>query len=248
MTLEEAVQAAESGNIGAMNSLGDYFFEQNEIEKANQWFSKSATAGSPYGIHQSMLCDMMFAMASEDLGLWQDALDSWNAARAKALVLVQHEEVAENFKESARTQFLNTIVIGLGLANTCLKNYDMAIEWLKESEDDRAKILLGYCYFQGSDDTHSHAKAFHLMKILSEKPDVKLPASVKWVCLINLSMLYRFGDNLPDQSIKTDVAAAYRCVEMATTLPELSEKLAGIAREELKKYTKGLFGSYSYNG
>ena len=248
MTLEEAIQAAESGNIGAINSLGDYFFEQNEITKAHEWFSKSASAGSPYGIHQSMLCDMMLALASGDMGLWEDALSSWNSARAKALVLVQHEEVSEQLKQSARDSFLTTITYGLGLSYVCLSNYDAAIAWLKESYENRAKVLLGYCYFQGSDVPHSYLKAFPLLKILNTEPDLDLPTPIKWVCWNGLALLYRIGDTLPDPSIKTDLASAFHCVEMALSLPDLSEKQADFTKAELRKYTKGLFGSYTYNG
>ena len=251
MTLEEAVQAAESGNVSAMNSLGDYYVEQNEYLEANTWFSKAASAGSPYGIHQSMLCDMMLAMADEDLGLWQDALDRWNAARAKALVLVQNEGVAEDFKTSARTHFLNTIVIGLGLGNTMTENYDAAIAWLKESDDNRAKVLLGLCYYKRGGDgdlLQACAEAFPLLKILNTEPDMKIATRIKWLCWNTLAFIYRVGDSLADPSVKTDLAASYHCLEMALNLPDLSEKQAVFTREELKKYSKGLFGSYTYNG
>lgn len=252
MTLEEAIRAAESGNIGAMNSLGDHYIEQNSFFEANEWFLKAANLGSPYGMHQSMMCDIMLAMASEDLGLWQDALDSWNAARTKALVLVRNEGVPEDFKASARTHFLDTIVIGLGLANTMTENYDAAIEWLKESSDSRATVLLGLCYYKrgGSkaDLSQSYVEAFPLLSILNSEPNMKLPARVKWLCWNALAFIYRIGDDLSDLSVKTDFAASYHCLEMALSLPGLSEKQVAFTRTELQKYTKGLFGSYTYNG
>lgn len=249
MTLEEAIQAAEGGDVGAMNSLGDYYFEQNEILKAHEWFSKSLNAGSPYGIHQCMLCDMMLALASGDMGLWEDALDHWNLARSKALFLVQHEEISEDIKQSARKVFLNEITYGLGLANICLGKTEVATEYLKESYDTRAKVLYGSCCFHHADDADAYFKAFTLLKILNDKPDLAIPTPLKWKCWNYLSMIYRLGIVLPEYvAVKVDLAAAYHCLEMALSLPGLSDELSNITKEELKKYTKGLFGSYIYNG
>lgn len=250
MTLEEAVQAAESGNVGAMNSLGDYFFEQDEIMKAHEWFSKSADAGSSYGIHQSMLCDMMLALAHGDMGGWETALGEWTNARNKALLLVQHEGVSEDLKKSARESLFNEITYGLGLANVCLGQYDAAIECLEGSSyDTRAKVLLGYCYFHFAEDSDAYFKAFILLKILKDEPGLSIPDSVKWMCWIGLAIIYRVGIILPDYvAVKADLATAYWCLETALHLPDLSDKQADFLKAELQKYGKDVFGNYTYNG
>ena len=61
MTLEEAIELANQGDINAMGSLGNYYYEEHEYQCAYEWFAKAADAGSvramiPASNLAAMLC------------------------------------------------------------------------------------------------------------------------------------------------------------------------------------------------
>lgn len=74
MTLEEAIQLADSGDVSAMNSLGDYYYNKDSIIDAYKWYSISANAGDSYGTLLAMKCEMMFAITSPTISQWKEAL------------------------------------------------------------------------------------------------------------------------------------------------------------------------------
>ena len=66
MTIEEAIQLAENGDIGAMISLGDYYVQQKTgdgIEKAANWYEAAAKKNIVYAMHMTVLCKKMLAYA-----------------------------------------------------------------------------------------------------------------------------------------------------------------------------------------
>ena len=54
MTIEEAKQMADQGDIGAMCSLGDFYIKQNTgegIKEASKWYELAARKNVIYAIH-----------------------------------------------------------------------------------------------------------------------------------------------------------------------------------------------------
>lgn len=113
MTLEEALQAANEGNIVAINLLGNYFFHEQEYLQALEWFSRSANAGDMYGNVQAMLCSTFMAMSGEEVNGWTYALDNWKQAYHRCIYIIRQEDFSEDVRKIA-FENLKTIIWGMG--------------------------------------------------------------------------------------------------------------------------------------
>lgn len=84
MTLEEAIQKANEGDVETMVRLADHYAENSQFDEAQIWFQKAADCGNPYATFQSisfLLCDiatdMCHAVCRQDsTALWERALDT----------------------------------------------------------------------------------------------------------------------------------------------------------------------------
>ncbi len=45
MTLQEAIRAAEAGDVEVMYSLGSYYFDQKQVTDSLEWFFKATQLG-----------------------------------------------------------------------------------------------------------------------------------------------------------------------------------------------------------
>ena len=64
MTIEEAKQMADQGDIGAMCSLGDFYIKQNTgegIKEASKWYELAARKNVIYAIHMTVLSKKILA-------------------------------------------------------------------------------------------------------------------------------------------------------------------------------------------
>ena len=77
MTFEEAVQAAENGDISAINALGDSFRNDSKIEEAIEWYERSANLGDHYGRCMAMMSRSLWALTSEGIDDYDGALENW---------------------------------------------------------------------------------------------------------------------------------------------------------------------------
>lgn len=84
MTIEEAIQQANAGDVETMVRLADHYAENSQFDEAQIWFQKAADCGNPYAAFQSisfLLCDlatdMCHAVCHQDsTALWEHALDT----------------------------------------------------------------------------------------------------------------------------------------------------------------------------
>ena len=84
MTLEDAIQQANAGDVETMVRLADHYAENSQFDEAEVWFQKAADCGNSYAAFQSisfLLCDLATDMChaacrQDSTALWEHALDT----------------------------------------------------------------------------------------------------------------------------------------------------------------------------
>ena len=64
MTVDEAIQKANEGNVASMVALGDYYGQNEDYENALVWYRKAAELGNLDSMYKASLIDGMFLHAS----------------------------------------------------------------------------------------------------------------------------------------------------------------------------------------
>lgn len=246
MTLEEAIQEANSGNIDAMNQLGHYFRQEHEMAKALEWFRRSAEAGSIRGAFDALPIARQMAIASEDVDD-DEAFSKWSLAFDLCQQILNSNEdgpLADLSKRVA-ADFFPEIIFGTGRTLYELKEYDAAKNVLEAAASQGAeppKVVLGLCNAR----LHNYCEAYPLLRPVETEEIEGLSIKYHFLALIMLSNIYRYASDMRIPGIATDVERAYQCVQKASALPGLPDAVRESAYQELGKYRKSFLGGYTY--
>lgn len=248
MTLEEAVQAAENGNIGAMNALGQYYFENNEVGNACEWYERAATNGHTPSFPMAMMLNATTALSLQGLQFWEQALEFWSNTQKWCGAIIKEADLFSEEAVDLAIKHFKDSCYGIGYNLYRMKRFQEAMKLLRSNvdEDSRCKLLFGLCAFEcHGDDAVSGLKEAYNYLMVAENDCPDIADDLIFQALMLLANLYRHAHIIHIPGVRTDIARAYQCVEKAAMLPD---EIGVAAQEELKKYSKGLFGSYTYNG
>lgn len=257
MTIEEAIQLAENGDIGAIISLGDYYMKQNTgegIEEAVKWYEKAAQKNVVYAIHMTVLGKKILAYAGLQIASHGEfgtdfLLDDWNEVydwAAKELECINNNvpgseridvnEAVKNFEEASYY---------LALCYYWGDKYLAVKDLVCDFDDVRSQILHGAALLQLAETNSEVAKAFkHLDAIIKNAEyaasnKAALEEDVYALAALQISMMYK---NAGSQSDMESAVGVLNYVLNAVKNDNNKQILSG----ELKHYQKKLFGGYKY--
>lgn len=261
MTLEEAKQMAEQGDIGAMCSLGDFYIKQNtgdSIEEAAKWYEMAAEKNVIYAIHMTVLSKKILAYAGlqivdgSEMGWdfvkkdWEEVYD-WASREMKML----NDEVpgSEQIDRGKAIGNYNDAVYHLALCNYQLKNHQVVVSLLKDNNEKRAKVLYGSALFDMANYDNEYEYALQQFKFIDG--DVEYASAKKsryeekvyTVSALVLSQLYRQG--LGEKGAAPNLEKAVKLLNFVKSYLT-NDGMKELVDEELQHYQKKLFGGYKY--
>lgn len=256
MTLEEGIKLAESGDIGAMISLGDYYIQKKEsaddIEKAAEWFEKAAEHKVVYAMHMTVLTKKIQAhgglMVADKVEMGVAfALDEWQSVyewAAEELECINNNVPgSENIKLADAIQNFEEASYYFALCSHCLGKDEQAVELVCDLNDVRSKILCAGARIQLAQTNSDYASAAKLLMSVIE--DSSYAAAEKYAIEeevyatagIQLSMMHRLLIN--------DLDAAVSVLKFMENNVHREKNIQKV-KEELNRYQKKLFGGYKY--
>lgn len=257
MTIEEAIQLAENGDIGAMISLGDYYVRQNtgeSISQAADWYVAAAKNNDVYAIHMTVLCKKMLAYAGLQIADHHEfgakfAMDDWKEVyhwAAKELECINAE--AEGAQKINVDDALNNFTeASYFYALTCYwaDRFSDVTELLSDFDDTRSRILFGAALIQLAESNAQMANAIRLLTPVIKDASYATADKVAWeedvyaLAALQLSMLYK------NNGSQSDLESAVSLLTFVLHAVK-NENNTTIIRKELNHYQKKLFGGYKY--
>lgn len=256
MTLEEGIKLAESGDIGAMISLGNYYIQKKEsaddIEKAAEWFEKAAKHKVVYAIHMTVLAKKIQAhgglMVADKVEMGVAfALDEWKSVyewAAEELNCINNKVPgSEEIKISDAIQNFEEASYYFALCSYWEDKYAQAVELVCDFDDARSKILCAAARIQLAQTNSDYASAAKLL--MSAIEDSSYAAAEKYaieeevytIAAIQLSMMHR--------ELIHDLDAAVSVLQFMANHVRRDKNIQKI-NSELNRYQKKLFGGYKY--
>jgi len=250
MNIEEITQAAMNGDISAINTLGDFFTNDVRMNEAAEWYERSAQLGDHYGRYMGMLARCTWALSAEGVGVYGDALENWQRSFYLAKSILDDPNSPNNNYEGAKRSYPD-ILAGIGINLYFLERKDEAFETLSLATgagNEFAAIVLGL-YYQSTITEDTFVENFRksiplLEKVLAPNlnysEDSYLDQMIIFLGHRYLAETYRIGFG----ETKPNVEKAYNCLLnlQSKNLKNYVQKV----QNELRKYSKGLFGGYKY--
>jgi len=261
LTLEEAKQLAEQGDIGAMCSLGDFYIKQNTgdgIEEASKWYEMAAERNILYAVHMTVLSKKILSYAGLQIvdgsetgwGFvkkdWQETYD-W-ALREMGML---NDEVAgaEKIDRNQAISNYNDALYYLALCNYEQKNYQEVVSLLKDTKEKRAKVLYGSALFDMAHYDEEYEYALQQFNFIdgdveyASSQKSKYEEKVYALAALVLSQIYRQG--LGKNGVTPNMEKAVKLLDFVKT-NLANEGMKELVNEELQHYQKKLFGGYKY--
>ena len=239
MTIEEAKQMADQGDIGAMCSLGDFYIKQNTgegIKEASKWYELAARKNVIYAIHMTDFVkknwEEVYDWASQEIEMLDDNVPGSEKIDIKQAV--------ENY---------NDAIYYLALCNYELRNYDVVITLLKDIDDKRARILYGSALFDTANYDDEYEYAWQQFKFIdgdveyASAPKAKYEEKIYTVAVLLLSQLYRQG--LGEKHTKSNLEKSVNLLNFVKSYLT-NEGMLELVDEELRHYQKKMLGGYKY--
>lgn len=241
MTLEEAIEKANGGDVGAMESLGSYYMEERELGNAFRWFLKAADEGSVFGMVMS--ANMYNTTAENDRlsGEWEKAYDKFSRAQFYAAKAMPSLEDTTQIFETLNKAFYGRAFIQKNI----FKDYSSALETIKMGDSSilKNRVLEGLCI--ELDSKENIFEAYKLLSILKDRKVEELKINeynemdqntfVEGFTI--LALLLRMFFNQIGSAAEV-LTKGYNCI----TYENGRKRIA----DELSHYKKGLFGGYKY--
>ena len=257
MTIEEAIQLAENGDIGAMMALGQHYFQQNTgegISKAAEWYEAAAKQNVVLAIHLTVICKKILAYAGlqiaehDEFGA-QFAMNDWKEVydwAAKELECINAEvEGTEKLNiDDALNNFTETSYF---YALTCYwaDRFCDVTALLSDFDDTRSKILFGAALIQLAETNTQMANAMSILTPIIKDTSYAAADKGAWeedvytLTALQLSMLYK------NNGSQSDMESAVSLLNFVLRAVKNENNIA-MLRSELNHYQKKLFGGYKY--
>mgnify|MGYP003297377559 CR=1 FL=1 len=254
MTIEEAIQLAENGDIGAMISLGDYYVQKNNadgVENAYKWYAMAAKHKVVYAIHMALLTKKISAESSLLVATQVEygvsfAMDEWRElyelASDELDCITKGLPGSEDLKIEDTIANLKEATYHYALCAYSLGDYTKACALIADSDDIRSVILYGSCLIQLADNAKEMANAAMLFAPVIHNQEYvaaqksALEENAYRTAAIQLSRINKLvGDLETAVSILTFMSNAVR-----------RDNNKQAISEELSHYQKKLFGGYKY--
>lgn len=249
MSSEKVIHLAKFVDIDAMIALGTQFFEENKISDSAKWFGLAANSSNAteYAVIRAIQTGSVVARSLQDVQKWKESYSEWDKVHHWCISIFEKQIENEEYKSIAMDYLISSLY-GLGYTLYRMNLIDVAIKRLRVGLDfnnDDISLLYGACLiesdqFKENPSSEIH-KAYPYLKI-AETTKTNVAEDIIYQILMVLAFAYRTNEI---SDIKTDIEAAYHCVEKAAALPG---NLGETAKQELSKYKKGLFGGIVYKG
>lgn len=242
MTLEEAIEKANGGDVGAMESLGSYYMDEHNLGEAFNWFVKAADEGSFSGMVMS--ANMFNTLAEYDKlhGEWEKAYAKLSQSQFYASkALLSAEDITPILKILGDAMYGRAFI-----QNYIFKDKHTALETIKMGGDSsvlKHRILQAVCIDLDCEENIS--EAYKLLSVLKDTKAEELKISEYDSMDQNvfvdgfeiLAILLRIYFNQIDLAAEV-LIKGYNCIT--------AENGRKTIANELSHYKKGLFGGYKY--
>ena len=245
MTIEEAIQLANNGNMGAAIGLGDYYWGQKEYDEAEKWYQPAAEQDIIYAIHMMVYIGLMHGyagMAVANSSSLPFVRDDWEIAykwiTKELSCLESNNPGSEEINRQEVQEHMFEISYNLALCYYKENNYKKTIELISGYQDSRSKILLGVALV-GVEDFANALKAFE-GSVQDRNYDPCKHSSceegVYAIAIVQTSRLYKITNDL-DHAV---IILQYGLDAVK------EEKNKNYIAKELTHYRKKLFDGYTY--
>lgn len=252
MTLEEAKNLAEQGDVGAMGSLGNYFWEQENIEEAAKWFDLAAQHNIVYAAHMAVKAHNIIAISAlaivnkVEYG-WAFARDDTKAAfDASVTEMTLLRDQAPGYDnvnpDEAYSDFVNN-AYRYALCSYEMGDKEEAIRILDGNEKPEARVLYGQALIESSIGDENVGAAFDGLRCLESADLGEAEEELYARAVFTLSMMYREG--IPERSVPANLEKSVMLLAKASERLK-DPKFKGIIDTELSRYKKKMFGGYRY--
>jgi|GEM_PF-2347544 len=252
----ELIQAAQNGDVKAINTLGDIFANEMEMLNAIEWYDRSASLGDHYGRFMALQVHNIVAMSLEASSLYSDALEHWDSSYQLMHAILEDDSSSEEHQNTALESYAR-ILCGIGSNLYFRKRVAEAVGPLEAAAEEghvMAKVLLGVYYstdaVSGETGSAFNAyirKAVPLLELVlspdfTYSEDSELDQRVVTSAHLRLAGIIRtgVGGRIPS------VEDAYKC--LLHLQAQNFEKSRDFVSAELSKYRKGFLGGYKYIG
>lgn len=248
MTLEEAIQAANGGDVEAMKALGNYYYEQKEFSDASEWWDKAVECGDiRTALVAGGLHSMMGGIYADGMAQFKMAIPEWETARKYCQIILNHSNQFSENEITSTQEDLAKAAYGLGYSFYYLHEYQQAADALSDftDSDERCRFLFGMVLWSAYEDKVAGAREAYQYIQTVESSTLDIEPDLIYEGSLTLALIYRSAHLLNIPGVQTDIERAYHCVQRAASLPG---EIGQSAAEELKKYRQGFFGGYTYQG
>lgn len=216
--------------------------------------SRSEETRKIIGIHMmAMSANAAKAVIQEDIDS-EEAFNAWQRVCESGKCVLEHPEATEEEKATALKNFQDGI-LGMGKVLYDLEEYDQVVMLLEDHKiDERMGVILGLAYLKVADPKNPtqyanyFKKAYPLIQVVERNQTLDLDSKYRFFAFIYLKFLYLHARDFPQLGITPSVEAAYNCMLAASNLPDLIPDAQMLIASELKKFRKGFFGGYTYQG
>jgi len=252
MISSELLQAAEAGDITAINTIGSSFFEEEKFTDAARWYERSANLGDSFGKQMAFSLWGLLGSACESNGYYDDALARWRGSYQMALKVIADTNLTNAERDVALAKRAE-ILCGIGANLYVLGRKEEALEPLSLAAEEgslMAKVVLGMYYATTATNltvVESYRQAIPLLETLfntnfTYEKKSQLDRSIVYVAYSQLATAYRTGLG----GMVPSIERAHTC--MLHLQNQDLHDFSGEITVELKKYRKKLLGGYAYIG
>lgn len=251
MTLGEGIKAAREGDISAMMSVANYYWNSNSPTDALEFAEMAGEKGQTDGMMMSMLLRGILASASQSLPAWDDVVKHCEKMLywARYILNIQNTSDASLFSEkeydTAYEYALKALYMG-GIAYWIQKDFQNAMEASCGLENARLQILHGISLFYLAKSDEELRQVFRELSVLESDSWYPNDADqyddmVFTVAAQTLSMLYRekITGKSDLQHAHQVLISAYNTIKSPAQKSRLSS--------ELSHYHMSRFGGFTYD-
>ncbi len=241
---EEVIELAKEGDYGAIRSLGDHYYNEQNYEEALKWYTLGAENSYPDCMYVAATLGSILAYASRKIGVYDDAV----VCNLRALYWA--EKALENGVEEAENRVLS-IKESLGI-DYCYCALESNDETKNIENYQKAISVLKTIYNITSNPDVWYYLAYAIVRI-SKVMDVSYEDLALSHLLFKRCVDEHFGD-----FDMNDLAAAYLGLDYthgigcdidydkAVHYYQIAHNLGVDCSEELSRFRKKLFGGYTF--